>query len=105
MGERFSSNSSFIRDDVQATITIRRESKACLDIVGGQVREIIKDLHHRHTATEVIKNIRHSNPCAANTGFPAADKGVDSDAITVVHGSSVLEGGSKCKPRETHHPS
>ena len=85
LGERFSSKSNFMRDDVQAAVTVCGERKARLDVVGGEVGKVIEHLGNGHAATEIIENVGHGDARAADAGLAAADARINRDAFSVVH--------------------
>ncbi len=56
-------------DDAQLAVTICRECKARLNIVGGEVGRIVEHLSHGHAAAEVIENVIHSNDFSQQRSF------------------------------------
>src|SRR5689334_10995302 len=90
LGERFSSNSSFIGNHCQPAFAVSGKGKTSLNVFGGQVRKVIQDFLHAHSPTKIIKDIRHSDARAAYAGFAATNAWVDADAIFVVHTHSLV---------------
>ena len=78
-----------MRDDVQAAVPVCGERKARLNVVGGEVGEIVQHLGNGHATTEIIEHIGHRDPCATDAGLAAADARVDGDALKVVHHDKV----------------
>lgn len=74
-----------MRNDVQATVTVGGKRKARLNIVSGEIWEIVQDLSHGHSTAEVIENIGHRDACPANARLSAPDAWVNNDSVTVVH--------------------
>ena len=68
MGERFSSKNNFMRNDVQAAVTVCGKRKARLNVVGGEVGKVVQHLRNSHAATEVIEHIDHGD--ARMQGLP-----------------------------------
>src|SRR5215210_5318706 len=68
LGERISSKSNFMRDDVQAAVTVCGERKARLNVVGGEVGKVVQHLGDGHAAAEIIENVGHRDACASDTG-------------------------------------
>ncbi len=89
-GERFSSKSSFMRHDVQPTVTLGRKRETRLDVFGGEIGKISQNLGRRHAATEVVEHVRDRDARAAKAWFSAADTRVDGDAFTVIHARKVV---------------
>src|SRR5262245_15640135 len=82
---RFSSKSSFIRNNSQPAFTVGGEGKTGLDVFGGQVREVVEDFLYGHTSTEIIKNVRHGDARAAYRGLAASNARINCDAISTIH--------------------
>lgn len=79
-----------MRDNVQTAVTVGGERKARLNIVSGEVGEIVKHFGNGHAATEVIENVRHGDARATDAGLAAADARVNRDAFPVVHVETVV---------------
>jgi hypothetical protein len=80
-----------------------------LNILGGQIWEIVQDFSDAHAATEVIENVGHRDSGATNAGFAAANSWINADVLEVVHGIMVAQ---KCVtrfcssfPRDSPQPS
>ena len=89
-----------MRDDVHAAVTVCGERKARLNVVGGEVGEIVQHLGDAHAAAEIIENIGHSDARPADARLATADSRVNRDALSVIHG----EGGFSdlsCERRHT----
>ena len=72
-----------MRNDIHAAITIRSEGKARLNVVSGKIGKILQDFRDRHSATQIIENIRHRDPRVSNARFAAANARVDDDSLPV----------------------
>lgn len=86
-----------MRDDVQAAVAVRGEGKARLDVLRGEIGEIIQHLRHRHAAAEIVEDIRHRDSRAANARFAAADARIDRDAFPILHGRILFATCAKFK--------
>lgn len=88
MGDRFPSNSNFMRDHVQAAVAIRREGKTRLNVVGREVREIVQHFGNGHAAAQIIEHVGYRDAGSADAGFAAANARIDADALSVVHAAT-----------------
>src|SRR6266481_6426958 len=84
-GERFSSNSSFMRYHVQTALTIGGEGEARPNVFGRKVGKIVQDLRNGHPAAEIIKYVGDRNARAANTRLSAPDARVNRNSFSVIH--------------------
>src|SRR5438067_1934919 len=89
LGERFSSKSSFMRNDIQASVPVCGKSEARLDVVGCEVRKIVEHFRYGHAAAEIIENISDGNARASDARLAAANARINGDALAVVHGDTI----------------
>lgn len=70
---------------------VRRRSRSAAnarqDVVPSEIREISEDVVFRHTRSEIVQDIRHSDSHTANTRFPATFARFDGNYLAVVHGT------------------
>ncbi len=64
---------------------VRGKGDACLQIVAGEIREILEDLIVGHVGSQILQHFIDRNSQAANTGFSAALICVNGDVILVIH--------------------
>lgn len=100
LGERFSSKSNFMWDDVQATITVCGEGEARLNVVGGQVGEVVQHLGNGHAAPQVIEHVGHGNAGASDARLATADARIYRNVFSVVHTKRLVFLSSRVKKRK-----
>lgn len=89
LGDKFSSKSNFMGDDVQTAVTVCGECKARLNVVGSDVRKIVQDLRNSHSATEIIEDVGNRDASTTDAGLSATDAWVDGDTLPIIHGEKV----------------
>jgi hypothetical protein len=92
LGERFSSKSSFMRNEGYTTVLLSSEREACLDIVSHQIGEVIEHLGNAHTAAQVVEDIGDSDASPPNAGFPTPNARINGDALSVIHAERINGG-------------
>src|SRR5438105_2451299 len=67
-------------------LAIRRKRITSLDIVGREIREILKNLLFGHASGEVAEDVINSDPHATDTGLAAAFPRLNRDDVLIPHG-------------------
>ena len=78
---------SRVRRELHA-FTVGGISEARLNIVGGKIREVVKDLLRRHSGREVLQDVIYGDSHSANAGFTAALSRFDRYDVAIIHGAA-----------------
>jgi hypothetical protein len=75
-------------DDELMPLPIGGITQARLDVIHGQIIEVLEYLLGRHTGGQVFQYVVNRNPETPNAGFAAALVRLDGDKVPVIHHSS-----------------
>lgn len=76
-------------DDVQAAVAVCCKRKARLDILCGEVREILQHLWNGHSAAQIIEHVDHCDASTADARLATANTRVNGDALAVIHSKKI----------------